>query len=149
VPLEDKWEIAQGGVFSYYEFSQPRDQRLTDEEWRTNLASDTVELPVWALNFVLSGGQPKEALFFRTGDIYIITKAGDNLNVRDQPSTTGAVITQLKTGDYVEIMEGPVQADGYTWWKFNLLSGGTETSGWAVEQPEWYVRSYSPDQTIE
>lgn len=149
VPLEDTWEIAQGGIFSYYEFSQPRDQRLTDEEWRTRLASDTIELPVWASNFVLSGGQPNEALFFRTGDIYIITKAGDNLNVRDQPSTTGAVITQLKTGNYVEIVDGPVQANGYTWWKFNLLSGGTETAGWAVEDQEWYVRSYSPDQTLE
>jgi hypothetical protein len=38
VPLEGKWQVSQGGVFSYYEFSQPRDQRLTDDEWRTKLA---------------------------------------------------------------------------------------------------------------
>ncbi|MCI0610147.1 MAG: hypothetical protein L0Z71_13935 [Anaerolineae bacterium] len=56
---------------------------------------------------------------------------------------------QLKTGDYVEIVEGPVRADGYMWWKFNRLSGGTETPGWAVEHQEWYVRSYSPDQPLE
>lgn len=149
VPLEDKWEIAQGGVFSYYEFSQPRDQRLTDEEWRGKLASASIEMPVWASNFVFLGGQPKEALFFRIGDIYIITKAGDELNVRDGPSTTGAVITQLKTGDYVEIVDGPVQANGYTWWNFRVYSGNVETTGWAVEDLEWYVRSYRPDQPQE
>jgi hypothetical protein len=108
-----------------------------------------MEMPVWASNFVFAGGQPKEALFFRIGDIYIITKAGDELNVRDGPSTTAAVITQLKTGDYVEIADGPVQADGYTWWKFKLYSGNIETTGWAVEDQEWYVRSYRPDQPQE
>ena len=151
IPLESKWEIAQGGVFSYYEFSQPRDQRLTDEEWRDQLASGDIELPTWASNFVLPGGESREALFFRTGDIYIITKAGDQLNVREQPSTSSTVITQLKTGDYAEIVDGPVQANGYTWWKFKLYDGssGAETTGWAVENQEWYVRSYAVNQPQE
>jgi hypothetical protein len=146
VPLEDKWEVAQGGVFSYYEFSQPRNQRLTDDEWRTKLASGEVAMPSWASNFVLPGGQPKEILFFRIGDVYIITKSGDQLNMRDRPSINGTVIAQLKTDDYVDIVDGPLQADGYTWWKFKLYGGGsdTETSGWAVEDQQWYVRSYLP-----
>lgn len=144
VPLEGRREIAQGGIFSYYEFLQPRDQRLTDEDWRSKLAGSGIELPIWASNFVLAGGKPREALFFRIGDIYIITEAGDQLNVRDQPSTSGAVITQLKTEDYVEIVDGPVQANGYTWWKFKLYdwTSNVETTGWAVENQEWYVRSY-------
>lgn len=142
VSLEDKWEIAQGGVFSYYEFPQPRDQRLTDEEWRSKLAGG-VELPVWASNFVLPGGETKEVLFFRQKDVYIITEAGDQLNVRDQPSTDSRVVTQLLTGDYVEIIDGPIQANGYTWWKFRIHTGnGGE--GWAVENQEWYARSYLP-----
>jgi hypothetical protein len=151
IPLEDKWEIAQGGVFSYYEFSQPRDQRLTDEEWRGKLAGGKMEMPVWASNFVLPGGEPQETLFFRVGDIYIITKAGDKLNVRDLPSTSGAVLTQLTTGDYVEIVDGPVQENGYTWWNFKLHAWGinAETTGWAVENRDWYVRSYSPNQPLE
>lgn len=148
VPLEGKWEIAQGGVFSYYEFSQPRAERLTDEEWRNKLARGNVEMPVWASNFVSLGGQPNEALFFRIGDVYLITEAGDQLNVREQPSTNGAIITQLKTGEYVDILDGPVQANGFTWWKFRLYdwSTGVETTGWAVENQAWYVRSYRPDQ---
>jgi hypothetical protein len=31
VPLNGKLHIAQGGIFSYYEFKQPRSDRLTDE----------------------------------------------------------------------------------------------------------------------
>jgi hypothetical protein len=145
VPLEDKWEVAQGGVFSYYEFSQPRDQRLTDDEWRAELANGAVTMPSWTSNLILPGGQPAEILFFRVGDWYIITEAGDKLNLRDQPSTKGKVIMQLKPDEYVKIVEGPVRANGYTWWKFTVASGiGTEITGWAVEDQSWYVRSYLP-----
>jgi hypothetical protein len=140
VPLEGQWEIAQGGIFSYYEFTQPRNARLTDDEWRTKLANDEIELPGWSSNFVLPGGQPMEVLFFRVGDVFSITEAGDQLNVRDQPSLNGEIVRQLSTDTYVEIIDGPIQADGYTWWKFQL-SG--ESSGWAVEDQEWYVRSYN------
>jgi hypothetical protein len=145
VPLEDKWEVAQGGVFSYYEFSQPRDQRLTDDEWRAELANGAVTMPSWTSNLILPGGQPTEILFFRVGDWYIITEAGDKLNLRDQPSTKGKVIMQLKPDEYVKIVDGPVRANGYTWWKFTVASGiGTEITGWAVEDQSWYVRSYLP-----
>ncbi|MBN2146425.1 MAG: DUF3160 domain-containing protein [Anaerolineales bacterium] len=146
VPLEGKWEVAQGGVFSYYEFEQPRSQRLTDDEWRAKLAAGEVALPAWAANFVLPGGQPVESLFFRVGDVYFITEAGDKLNVRDQPSLNGTVIAQLATNDYIEIVDGPIQANGYTWWKIELYSWGDPTviSGWAVEDPQWYARSYLP-----
>ena len=147
VPLEGTWKVAQGGVFSYYEFTQPRDQRLTDEEWRTKLAgSDAPNLPVWASNFVLQGGNPTSWLAFRIGDVYVITDAGDKLNVRDKPTTSGAVLMQLKPWDYIEIIDGPVQANGHTWWKFNILdtSYGSEPTGWAVEDQEWYARSYLP-----
>jgi hypothetical protein len=149
VPLENQWEVAQGGIFSYYEFSQPRGERLTDEAWRQALAGGQVALPSWAANFVLPGGQPNETLFFRLGDVYIVTRAGDDLNVRDEPSLSGEVLTQAQTGTYLEIVDGPVVADGYTWWKFLVhdWSNPAPIEGWAVENPEWYVRSYRPDQS--
>lgn len=147
VALEEKWQAAQGGVFSYYEFTQPRAQRLTDDEWRAKLAgSDAPTLPAWASKFVLLGGGSTSWLAFRIGDVYVITDAGDKLNVRDTPSTSGSIQLQLKTGDYVEIVDGPVLADGYTWWKFQIdnYSGGTQPTGWAVENQDWYARSYLP-----
>lgn len=136
VPLEGKWEAAQGGVFSYYEFTQPRDQRLTDDGWRTQLAGGPVDLPTWSQNFVLVGGVPAQSLFFRVGDVYFLTTAGDKLNLRDKPSLSGAVLAQAKSGDYLTILDGPRVADGYTWWKFE--------QGWAVENQDWYERSYLP-----
>jgi hypothetical protein len=146
VPLEGQWEVAQGGVFAYYEFTQPRDQRLTDEEWRTKLAGgDAPALPAWAGNFVLTGGKPTAWLAFRVGDVYIITQAGDKLNVRDQSTTSGKVLTQLHTGDYIEIVDGPVQANGYTWWKISTCAGCENADeGWTVENQDWYERSYLP-----
>lgn len=37
VPVEGSLRIAQGGIFSFYEFEQPLTERLTDEEWRQML----------------------------------------------------------------------------------------------------------------
>src|SRR3990172_1668552 len=144
VPLEGSWQVAQGGVFSYYEFTQPRSQRLTDDEWRAKLAAGEIELPAWASNFVIPGGQSIEWLYFRIGDVYYISKAGDDLNMRDTPSLGGEVVKQLKTGSYVEIVDGPVEADGYTWWKIQYLDDQSGLTGWAVENQDWYLRSYYP-----
>jgi len=45
--------IAKGGVFSYYEFPWPMDDRLTDEKWREMLAAgDAPERPEWTASFV-------------------------------------------------------------------------------------------------
>ena len=40
--------LTRGGVYSYYEFIQPIDQRLTDDAWREHVASgDLPPRPVW------------------------------------------------------------------------------------------------------
>ena len=86
--------------------------------WR---ASSAPALPAWASNFVTTGGKPAEWLSFRKGDVYIITDAGDQLNVRDKPSTGGQVLGRLKAGDYIQIIDGTVEADGQTWWKHPIF----------------------------
>ena len=41
-------QLTRGGVYSYYEFEQPIDQRLTDDEWRGMIASgSTPPRPSW------------------------------------------------------------------------------------------------------
>ena len=42
-----QFQVARGGVYSYYEFWVPRDQRLTDEEWWALLGSNPPERPDW------------------------------------------------------------------------------------------------------
>jgi hypothetical protein len=73
---------------------------------------------------------------FTAGDIYTITDAGANLNLRAEPSLTGVVLRMLQAGDIVTILDGPVEADGYTWWQVQTEDGST---GWAVNIPEWYA----------
>ena len=39
-PVNGEPTVCLGAVYSYYEFKQPMDQRLTDEEWRKLLQSE-------------------------------------------------------------------------------------------------------------
>ena len=39
-PLEGKLRIAEGGVYSYYQFKQPIDDRLTDSAWRRKIGME-------------------------------------------------------------------------------------------------------------
>lgn len=142
IVVEGKLQIAQGGVFSYYEFKQPRDQRLTDQEWRERLKKSSQPRPAFTRQMILPGGKPAFSLVFRVGDVYIITEAGGNppLNLRAQPTKSAAVLAKLETGEYIEIIDGPVQADGGQWWKIQLPN--TDRSGWVLEDPAWYERAY-------
>jgi N-acetylmuramoyl-L-alanine amidase len=65
---------------------------------------------------------------FAIGDtVYVDT---DVLNVRSGPGTGYAVIDSLSTGDQGEVIDGPVNADGYTWYEVNYSFGGY--SGWVA-----------------
>ncbi len=47
-------QVAKGGVFAYYEFPWPADDRLTDEKWRAMLDDGTAPpLPEWTGNFFI------------------------------------------------------------------------------------------------
>jgi hypothetical protein len=141
VPLEGKLQVAQGGVFSYYEFIQPRDNRLTDEAWRKSLVDKPPAAPQWVSKFVLPGGKPASRLVFRVGDVYLVTPAGANLNMRANPSKNAALLLKINTGDYLTIQDGPVTADGYTWWKVQPFMNDKQV-GWVVEDQTWYERAY-------
>ncbi len=53
VPVDGKLKIAKGGVYSYYEFTWPMSDRLTDKKWRELLNSNqTPQLPEWTNAFV-------------------------------------------------------------------------------------------------
>ncbi|HEX7556830.1 MAG TPA: DUF3160 domain-containing protein, partial [Leptolinea sp.] len=142
VPINGKLQIAQGGVFTYYEFKQPRSDRLTDEAWRQKLASSPPDLPAYTTRYILPGGKPADALAFRVGDVYVITAKGGTppLNMRDKPSKSAGVVKALDKDTYLEFLEGPVKADGLTWWNVNVI--GADVKGWVAENPTWYDRAH-------
>ncbi len=54
VDVEGSLRIAEGGVYSFYEFVQPINERLTDKEWRVLLGIDFPENPDGTPNFSYS-----------------------------------------------------------------------------------------------
>jgi hypothetical protein len=56
----------------------------------------------------------------------------DGLRLRDAPSLDGKILSQASAHELFTVIEGPRQADSYTWW---LLQGVYDKSrqGWAVE----------------
>jgi spore germination protein YaaH/flagellar hook assembly protein FlgD len=54
----------------------------------------------------------------------------DTLSVRTRPTTSGALAYRLSAGDIVALTNGPVSADGYTWYE---ISGPLQT--WAPTIP--------------
>lgn len=143
VPLNGELQIAQGGVFSYYEFLWRPEERLGDEAWRLLLVLEPPEAPSWMNNFILPGGSPIDVLAFRVGDVYRITLDGSGLNLHYDPFLNSGVVRRLVVGEYAMIVEGPLQAEGYTWWKLRLdLQEDDPIEGWAVGDPFWYERAW-------
>ncbi|SIR09224.1 Peptidase family M23 [Haladaptatus litoreus] len=60
------------------------------------------------------------------------------LNTREQPGTESTVVATLNNGEVGEIMNGPVDEDGYRWWGVHWLD--RNVWGWSVEQ---YLQSTS------
>ena len=54
---------------------------------------------------------------------------GGGLNLREQPSTYSARVGSAKEGSELTVLEGPTDADGYTWWKVKTPDG---TEGWGA-----------------
>ncbi|MGC8913316.1 MAG: glucosaminidase domain-containing protein [Thermoplasmata archaeon] len=64
---------------------------------------------------------------FKIGDIVETTA---NLNVRNGPGLSYRIIKTEPSGTTGKVVGGPVDADGYTWWRIQYSDGVT---GWSVE----------------
>ncbi len=56
--------------------------------------------------------------------------AAGGLNLRDAPSSNGTLLTRLGVGQRLAVVEGPVSADDFIWWR---LDDGEGTVGWAAQ----------------
>jgi hypothetical protein len=54
--------------------------------------------------------------------------------VRNQPGTgfNSAIIAVLTSGTTVEVLEGPIEADGFTWWRVRGQATDGLVEGWCV-----------------
>lgn len=53
-------------------------------------------------------------------------------NLRAEPSTSATIIVELLDGVAVDLVNGPVCADGYNWWQVTV-AGQPEVTGWVAE----------------
>jgi hypothetical protein len=83
-----------------------------------------------------SGPQPPGPL--RAGVRAVVAGAGDCVNVRENPSTSAKVMQCLADGARLKLEEGPVNADGYQWWRLEGL-------GWAVSN---YLSALAPSLEV-
>lgn len=79
-------------------------------------------------HYLASAGVDGEAAPLEIGDLVVV--ATDRLNVRSEPDPESEIITTLSTSEIGLILDGPVEAGGYTWWLIET-GGGT---GWAVAE---------------
>jgi hypothetical protein len=55
VPGQVGHRMTQGGMFSFYELTQPMSERMTDAEWHQRLQDGKVPpMPPWTASFVAS-----------------------------------------------------------------------------------------------
>ena len=71
------------------------------------------------------------------GSAYVAFTDGLPINLRDQPTRSGALIAQLPEGSTFEVLEGPVCADEIHWWRVQAA----DTAGWVAEglEGEYFV----------
>ncbi|MGC8839235.1 MAG: SH3 domain-containing protein [Anaerolineae bacterium] len=56
---------------------------------------------------------------------------GEDLRLRAAPGLGGETIALVQEGTLLRVLEGPVEADGYTWWR---VQSPEDQTGWAAGQ---------------
>ncbi len=89
--------------------------------------------------------QPGDAL--QAGEPARVT-APAGLNMRTNPTSSGALILQLGTGQLVTVVEGPVDAENFIWWR---IDDGQGNVGWVADgdaETEWLSPQVGEPQPV-
>lgn len=57
--------------------------------------------------------------------------SGAGLKIRQDPGTSGAQLFIAMDSEVFKVIDGPVESDGYTWWKLETVMDSTRV-GWGV-----------------
>ena len=67
-------------------------------------------------------------------------QGGSNVELKISPSLVAARASWNYADSWWRISDGPVKADGYTWWKLYHISNGQQALGGLLDGPEGWVR---------
>ena len=140
VQFDGDIRICRGSVFSFYQFTQPIAERLTDEEWHkmAEFYNDQLpDRPEWISSFFheseYSSSQSPEWQGY-IGKVLILV---DGLNCRSEPSTNGEKLgTVLK--DYAYYVYESRESEGYTWYRIENNRWIADKGGEWVTFANWH-----------
>ncbi len=72
------------------------------------------------------------------GGTAVVTTDGNNLNARQQATTTARIVAVYQTGESLNIVGGPFENEGFVWWQVDTQFGpawvaeGTATENWII-----------------
>jgi len=71
--------------------------------------------------------------------VRVANTSGYGLRLRTGPGLSYSVITTLSEGTQMTVIDGPVQADGYTWWRITGSpgTGWSAVGNWLVPNPRY------------
>jgi hypothetical protein len=72
-------------------------------------------------------------------DVWVTVVQG--VNFRQEAGTTGQIIRTLADGEVLQVIDGPVSANNFTWWK--LRDPNSNAEGWAAQD---YLQPTAPPQ---
>jgi hypothetical protein len=137
-------------AFTGYAWSPDNRSVAYTESWDNDHADNQKNIRVISLN----GGEvisipvelrndPKEGmqlfdwfkfLDFKVGKKYTINILAKDLTLRESPSRKGKIMRSLNPNETVLLVDGPVNADYYTWWKVKV----GDVEGWAQGIKYWF-----------
>ncbi len=79
---------------------------------------------------LIAAGDVQDDALTIGGKATVATTHGDSLNVRSDAGVVYQIRAKAHPGEVVDVLNGPRDADGFTWWEIRLADG---RQGWAVE----------------
>jgi hypothetical protein len=121
-------QVAKGGIFSYYEFPHPAEDRLTDARWRQMLdEAEAPEPPVWIDSFFTPEGEfseLQEAVYKFQQNLV------QNLFYLTPPNCCGQAASQLITE--INALQAKKQYEGRQWMHTHYRSFDRQSDTLAV-----------------
>ncbi len=119
VQFDGEIRICKGAVYSFYQFTRPLSQRMTDEEWNEMTRYDhgsLPEMPAWTDSFFRKFTTAGHVGADRLGYIGKAAVMVDDLNSRSEPSADSEKLEAVKM--YYEYKVYEIREnEGYTWYR--------------------------------